>query len=54
MRPPLLIENARKNSVAAQRIRICRQQGEELKRIEARDGKDAGLRYLLSILGRKR
>lgn len=50
MRPPIVIENARKNSVAVQRIRINRQQGEQLKRIEVRDGKDAGLRYLLSIL----
>src|SRR5258708_16668802 len=32
--PPVLIENARKNSVA-QRIRISREQGQELKRVES-------------------
>ena len=50
MRPPILIENARKNAVAVQRIRITKEQAGELKRIEAREGQAGGLRYLFSIL----
>ncbi len=52
MRPPLVIEQARKNGIGVQRLRISREQAEELKRIEAREGQAGGLKFLLSILRR--
>ena len=48
-RPPVLIENARKNSVAVQRHKITKEQAAQVKKLE-RKGGDAALVYLLSII----
>jgi hypothetical protein len=49
-RPPVLIENARKNSVAVQRHKISKEQGEQVKKLERDQGHAAALGYLLSII----
>jgi hypothetical protein len=48
MHLPLIIERARKNSVAVQHFQITKEQGEEVRRVEraqGRSGVGAGLKY---------
>ena len=48
---PLIIEQARKNSVAVQRFRITKAQAEEIRKIEQRQGHDTAVRRLLELPG---
>jgi len=38
MRPPLIVEQARRNSVAVQRLRVTKAQAEEIRSIETEQG----------------
>jgi hypothetical protein len=53
LRPYDTIKQAVRQDVAVSKFRVTREQAAELKRIEQREGKDAGLRFLLTVLKSK-
>jgi hypothetical protein len=50
LKPHDIVNQATKNGVGLGRLKISREQAAELRRIEAREGKDAGLKFILNLL----
>ena len=50
VRPPLVVEKARKNSVAVQRFKIFKSDAETVRKIEAAQGHQEAAKFLLSLL----
>jgi hypothetical protein len=54
VRPVDVANQAIRNGVGSARFKISREQADKLRKIEARDGKEAGLTFLLKLLRSER